>query len=79
MSGLIGLVLALVGFLLMLGLIIEGIKGIFVSKRIEPINGSIFKGWIAETFGGCVVTIIFFLLSIGLIWGGLSLMNWSAE
>lgn len=79
MSGVIGLILVLVGLFFMLGLFIEGIKSIFVSKRIQPINGSIFKGWIAETLGGCLGYIMVFVISIGLIWGGISLMSWGAE
>ncbi|MED4581880.1 hypothetical protein P9578_03705 [Brevibacillus choshinensis] len=79
MSGIIGLILVFVGILIILGLFIQGIKGVFSSKRVEPINGSVFKGWLAETISGCLVYIVLFVTSIGLIWGGLSLMSWGAE
>ena len=79
MSGIIGLIIFLVGLFFMFGLFLAGIKRFFVSKSIEPINGSFFKGWLAEAISGCMVFIVIFIVSIALMWGGLSLMNWGAE
>ncbi|MED1882011.1 hypothetical protein EDM54_24345 [Brevibacillus borstelensis] len=79
MSGILGLIFVFAGIITILVLIFQGIKEVFSNKSVEPINGSVFKGWLAETISGCLVFLIFFAISIGLIWGGLFLMSWGAE